>query len=56
VARLIPADNHPLAELIGSGKLRPATVTGPAPRPSGAIHTDREAGQLMRELRDAERY
>ncbi|MGH3766864.1 MAG: type II toxin-antitoxin system Phd/YefM family antitoxin [Pseudonocardiaceae bacterium] len=56
VASLIPAQVHPLAELIGSGKLRPATLSGPAPRPSGRVRTDHEAGELLRQLRDDERY
>ena len=56
VARLVPAHAHPLSGLIGSGKLRPATLSGPAPRPDGPIHTDHEAGELLRELRDSERY
>lgn len=56
VARLIPAQGHPLAELIGSGRLAPATMTGPAPRPSGPVRIDHEAGQVLRELRDGERY
>jgi prevent-host-death family protein len=56
IARLVPAQVHPLAELIASGKLRPAVVTGPVPRPSGPVHTDREAGELLREMRDDERY
>jgi prevent-host-death family protein len=56
VARLIPARDHPLAELARSGKLRPATVAGPTPRPSGPVHTDNEAGALLRDMRDDERY
>jgi prevent-host-death family protein len=56
VARLVPVHANPLSELMGSGKLHPATFTGPAPRPGGPIRTDHEAGQLLRELRDAERY
>lgn len=57
VARLIPAHQHPLSEMITSGKLHPATSgAGAAPRPSGPIHTDHEAGQLLNELRNAERY
>ncbi|MGH3687458.1 MAG: type II toxin-antitoxin system Phd/YefM family antitoxin [Pseudonocardiaceae bacterium] len=35
IARLIPAQPHPLADLIASGALRPATAGGPLPRPSG---------------------
>ena len=56
IARLIPAQVHPLAELIASGKLSPVTVTGPIPRPTGPIRTDHEAGEVLRELRDDERY
>jgi prevent-host-death family protein len=56
IARLVPAQPHPLADLIASGKLRPATVRGPVPRPPGPIRTDHEAGELLRELRDGERY
>ncbi|HTF55228.1 MAG TPA: hypothetical protein VK735_47950 [Pseudonocardia sp.] len=50
------AQAQPLAELIASGKLRPATATGPVPRPSGSERTDREAGELLRELSEDERY
>lgn len=56
IARLIPAQDNPLAELISSGRLRPASISGPAPRPSGPVNTEHEAGQLLRELRDGERY
>lgn len=56
IARLVPAQDNPLAELISSGRLHPATVTGPSPRPTGPVHTDHEAGQVLRESRDTERY
>jgi prevent-host-death family protein len=56
VARLVPAQDHPLSEMISSGRLHPATLTGPAPRPTGPVNGDREAGSLLRELRDDERY
>lgn len=56
VARLVPAQENPLAEMISSGKLHPATVSGPAPRLTGPVKTDHESGQLLRELRDTERY
>jgi prevent-host-death family protein len=56
IARLAPAHDNPLAGMISSGILHPATVSGPAPRPSGPVRTDHEAGQLLRELRDTERY
>jgi hypothetical protein len=56
VARLVPARDNPLTEMISAGKLHPATLFGPAPRPSGPIKTDREAGELIREMRDDDRY
>lgn len=56
VARLIPACDHPLAELARTGRLQPATVSGPAPRPAGPVHTDHESGALLRDMRDHERY
>ncbi|UVO13469.1 type II toxin-antitoxin system prevent-host-death family antitoxin [Mycobacterium sp. SVM_VP21] len=56
IARLVPATEDPLTEMIRSGRLRPATVSGPAPRPSGPVITDHEAGELLREMRDDERY
>ncbi|HUO39938.1 MAG TPA: type II toxin-antitoxin system prevent-host-death family antitoxin [Mycobacterium sp.] len=33
VARLIPAERDALTDLVSTGKLHPATRTGPAPRP-----------------------
>ncbi|MGH3975547.1 MAG: type II toxin-antitoxin system Phd/YefM family antitoxin [Pseudonocardiaceae bacterium] len=56
IARLMPAQPRPLADLIASGKLRPPTVQGPVPRATGPIRIDHEAGELVRELRDEERY
>ncbi|VBA35431.1 Antitoxin VapB35 [Mycobacterium innocens] len=56
IAHLVPAQENPLAEMISSGKLHPATITGPAPRLTGPIKTEHEAGQVLRELRDNERY
>lgn len=56
IAKIVPAQSNPLSDMISSGKLRPATITGPAPRPGGPVKTDSEAGQLLRELRDSERY
>ncbi|HEX9174856.1 type II toxin-antitoxin system Phd/YefM family antitoxin [Mycobacterium sp.] len=56
IASIIPARDNPLSDLISSGKLHPATISGPAPRPGGPIKTDHEAGELLREMRDSERY
>jgi prevent-host-death family protein len=56
IARLIPAQPSPLRALIESGKFHPATASGPFPRPSGEIREDHEAGELLRHMRDEERY
>ena len=56
VARLVPAQAHPLADLIAAGVVHPPSVRGPLPRPIGPIRTDSEAGELLREMRDDERY
>jgi prevent-host-death family protein len=56
IARLIPAQPRPLTDLIATGKLRPPTMPGPVPRPGGPVRIDHEAGELLRELRDEERY
>jgi prevent-host-death family protein len=56
VARLVPAQEHPLADFIRSGKLTPATAFGPAPRPTGPIQPGADSGALLRTMRDDERY
>ncbi|HEX5407385.1 MAG TPA: type II toxin-antitoxin system prevent-host-death family antitoxin [Pseudonocardiaceae bacterium] len=56
VARIVPAAPHPLADRIASGRLRLPEVEGPIPRPHGPVRTDNEAGDLLREMRDEERY
>jgi hypothetical protein len=45
-----------LAELTAAGTLHPATLSGLPPRPTGPIDVGHDAGQLLREMRDAERY
>ncbi|MEU0529294.1 type II toxin-antitoxin system Phd/YefM family antitoxin [Amycolatopsis tolypomycina] len=56
IARIVPARPSPVSALIASGKLRAASVGGPMPRPQGPVRTDLEAGELLRQLRDDERY
>lgn len=56
VARLVPAQPGPAADLVATGRLRPASAAGRIPRPTGPVRTDREAGELLREMRDEERY
>lgn len=56
IARLVPAQAHPLADLIAAGALHPPTRSGPFPRPAGPVHTDSEAGAVVSAMRDEERY
>jgi prevent-host-death family protein len=56
VAYLTPAVPAALTDLITTGRVRPPSLSGPVPRPAGPVRTDLEAGALVRELRDDERY
>jgi prevent-host-death family protein len=57
IAHIVPASASPLDDLITAGRVRPATAHGPAPRPmSTTEHDGPEAGDLLRAMRDEERY
>jgi prevent-host-death family protein len=56
IARLIPAQAHPLADLIAAGVLHPPSRSGPIPRPTGPVNTESEAGAVLSSMRDDERY
>ncbi len=56
IARIVPASVGPLNTLISAGQVRPATLHGPAPRPTVAMRGDLEAGQLVERMRSEERY
>jgi prevent-host-death family protein len=56
VAYLTPAVPAALADLVTTGRVRPPSLSGPLPRPVGPVRTDLEAGALVREQRDDERY
>jgi prevent-host-death family protein len=56
IARIVPAEPSPVAHLIGTGKLRLPSVAGRMPRPKGPVRTTDEAGELVRRMRDEERY
>lgn len=56
IARIVPATARPLADLVSAGRVRPATMRGPAPRPTTPIEGGPEAGELLRAMRDEERY
>lgn len=56
VARIMPACAGPLDALISTGRVQPATVRGPAPRPTITMHGDLDAGTLLERMRAEERY
>jgi prevent-host-death family protein len=57
IAHIVPAAAGPLDDLITAGRVQPATVRGPAPRPAGRPAQDSaEAGELLSAMRAEERY
>lgn len=56
IARLVPAQTHPLADLIAARVVHPPTRRDPLPRPTGPVQTGSEAGEILREMRDDERF
>ena len=56
IARIVPASARPLDDLVSAGRVRPATIHGPAPRPTAPAQGETEAGAVLRTMRDEERY
>jgi prevent-host-death family protein len=56
IARIVPAAPSPMARLLATGSFRPARLTRRFSRPKGEIRTDHEAGALLEQMRDEERY
>lgn len=56
VARLVPIGGSELDDLIAAGRVIPATINGPWQAPVGDIEPGADAGALVRELRDEERW
>ncbi|WP_230865748.1 type II toxin-antitoxin system Phd/YefM family antitoxin [Mycobacterium canetti] len=56
IARIIPASGGPLDSPINTGRVQPATVRGPAPRPTIPMRGGLDAGTLLERLRAEERY
>nr|WP_322756267.1 type II toxin-antitoxin system prevent-host-death family antitoxin [Frankia sp. Cas3] len=56
IGRIVPATPGELDDLIAAGKVAPATVTGPFIAPQGPLINGLEAGALIRQLRDEERW
>lgn len=56
IGRIMPASTGELDDLVAAGRIVPATVSGPFSVPSGPPSAGTEAGALIRELRDEERW
>lgn len=57
IGRIIPASAGPLDALISAGRVQPATVYGPAPRPMIPMRQDSaDAGELLERMRSDERF
>ena len=56
IARLVPALLSPPSAGIGPGTVQPATVRGPAPRPTIPMRGGLDAGTLLQRMRADERY
>ncbi|HEY8472721.1 MAG TPA: type II toxin-antitoxin system prevent-host-death family antitoxin [Natronosporangium sp.] len=56
VARIVPITPDTMADLVAEGVALPPTVTGPIPMPTVEAEPGSEAGALVSELRDEERW
>jgi prevent-host-death family protein len=56
IAQIIPVSASPLQTLIGTGRVEPATLHGPAPRATIPMHDAVDAGALLERMRNEERY
>lgn len=56
IARLVPAQGHPLAGLVATGRLSLPTLRGPSPRPTGPVRTDVDSASVVEAMRDDERF
>lgn len=56
IARIVPAISGELDDLVAAGRAVPATVTGPIPMPAHKAPPGADAGELLRQLRDEERW
>ncbi len=56
IGRIVPATVAGLDDWIARGRVVPATAARPIPMPTQPATPGDEAGQLLRELRDEERW
>jgi prevent-host-death family protein len=56
IARLVPVLHAEIDDLVAAGRMIPPTEPAPWEVPHGAAPEGPEAGELIRQLRDEERY
>lgn len=56
IARIVPVGVDPLDELVNSGVITPPTIALPFTMPAGVPVAGQEAGELISDLRDEERW
>ncbi|MBV9447981.1 MAG: type II toxin-antitoxin system prevent-host-death family antitoxin [Streptosporangiaceae bacterium] len=56
IARLVPVLHAEIDDLVAAGRMIPPTDPAPWETPHGAAPEGPEAGELIRQLRDEERY
>jgi prevent-host-death family protein len=56
IGRIVPAGVGELDDWVAQGRAVPATITGPIPVPAHRAEPGSEAGQLLQDLRDEERW
>jgi prevent-host-death family protein len=56
IARIVPVLHAELDDLVAAGRMIPPTVTSAWQAPEGSVPPGPQAGELVRQLRDEERY
>jgi prevent-host-death family protein len=56
IGRIVPAALGELDDWVAAGRVVPATVPRPIPMPAQSAPSGADAGRLLRELRDDERW
>jgi prevent-host-death family protein len=56
IARIVPIATDALSDLVAAGTVIPATISGPIPMPAVPAEPGSEAGALLSELREEERW
>lgn len=56
IGRIVPAGGGELDDWVARGRAVPATTVGQIPMPAHRAESGPEAGQLLQELRDEERW